>query len=62
MNANLVEQNILVHADIHELDSIFVEEKDEANNEPVIKGVGEIEIVAMPAAIANAVCYATVKE
>jgi len=61
MNANLAEYHIPVHADIHELDAFFVEEKDDVINELGIKGVGEIGIIAMPAAIANAVYHATGK-
>ena len=59
MNANLGEYHIPVHADINELDVIFVDEKDDVINELGIKGVGEIALVAMPAAIANAVYHAT---
>jgi xanthine dehydrogenase YagR molybdenum-binding subunit len=61
MNTNLSEYHIPVHADIHELDVIFVEEKDEIINELGSKGVGEIGLVAMPSAIANAVYHATGK-
>ncbi len=61
MNSNLAEYHIPVHADIHELDVIFADEKDDIINELGIKGVGEIGIVAMPAAIANAIFHATGK-
>jgi xanthine dehydrogenase YagR molybdenum-binding subunit len=61
MNTNLGEYHIPVHADIHELDVIFVEEKDEIVNELGSKGVGEIGLVAMPPAIANAIFHATGK-
>ncbi|MGV3599797.1 MAG: xanthine dehydrogenase family protein molybdopterin-binding subunit [Dyadobacter fermentans] len=59
MNSNLGEYHIPVHADINELDVIFADEKDELINELGVKGVGEIGLVAMPAAIANAVFHAT---
>ena len=59
MNANLGEYHIPVHADVPELEVIFVEEKDDLINELGIKGVGEIGLVAVPAAIANAVFHAT---
>jgi xanthine dehydrogenase YagR molybdenum-binding subunit len=59
MNTNLAEYHIPVHADINELDVIFADEKDELINELGVKGVGEIGLVAMPAAIANAVFHAT---
>jgi len=61
MNANLGEYHIPVHADVPELEVIFVEEKDDLINELGIKGVGEIGLVAVPAAIANAVFHATGK-
>ena len=61
MNSNLSEYHIPVHADINELDVIFVDEKDEVINELGTKGVGEIGLVAMPAAVANAVFHATGK-
>jgi xanthine dehydrogenase YagR molybdenum-binding subunit len=61
MNANLSEYHIPVHADIHELDVIFVEEKDEIINELGSKGIGEIGLVALPPAIANAIYHATGK-
>jgi xanthine dehydrogenase YagR molybdenum-binding subunit len=61
MNANLGEYHIPVHADINDLDVIFADEKDELINELGIKGVGEIGLVAMPAAIANAIYHATGK-
>ncbi len=61
MNPNLAEYHIPVHADIHELDVIFADEKDDVINELGVKGVGEIGLVAMPAAIANAVYHATGK-
>ncbi len=59
MNSNLGEYHIPVHADINELDVIFADEKDDLINELGVKGVGEIGLVAMPAAIANAVFHAT---
>jgi xanthine dehydrogenase YagR molybdenum-binding subunit len=61
MNANLGEYHIPVHADIHDLEVIFADEKDDVINELGVKGVGEIGLIAMPAAIANAVFHATGK-
>lgn len=61
MNSNLGEYHIPVHADIHELDVIFVNEQDDLINELGIKGVGEIGLVAIPSAIANAIYHATGK-
>ncbi|REA64013.1 xanthine dehydrogenase family protein molybdopterin-binding subunit [Dyadobacter luteus] len=61
MNQNLGEYHIPVHADIHDLDVIFVEENDTIINELGTKGVGEIGLVGMPPAIANAIYHATGK-
>jgi len=61
INANLGEYHIPVHADINQLDVIFAEEKDELINEIGTKGVGEIGLVGMPAAISNAIFNATGK-
>jgi xanthine dehydrogenase YagR molybdenum-binding subunit len=61
MNTNLGEYHIPVHADIHSLDVIFADERDNLINELGVKGIGEIGLVAMPAAIANAVFHATGK-
>ncbi|GAB3768098.1 xanthine dehydrogenase family protein molybdopterin-binding subunit [Spirosoma horti] len=59
MNHNLSEYHVAVNADIHDLDVIFVEEHDDIVNPLGVKGLGEIGIVGMPAAIANAVFHAT---
>ncbi|MFC6101636.1 xanthine dehydrogenase family protein molybdopterin-binding subunit [Olivibacter domesticus] len=61
INANLAEYHIPTHADVHQLEVIFADEKDDLINELGIKGVGEIGLVAMPAAIANAIFHATGK-
>lgn len=61
INTNLAEYHIPVHADINELEVIFAEENDELINELGVKGVGEIGLVAVPAAIANAIFHATGK-
>ncbi|WP_454802832.1 xanthine dehydrogenase family protein molybdopterin-binding subunit [Mucilaginibacter phyllosphaerae] len=61
MNQNLAEYHIPVHADINELDVLFIKEHDEVINELGIKGVGEIGLVAMTPAIANAIYHATGK-
>ncbi|RZK17087.1 MAG: xanthine dehydrogenase family protein molybdopterin-binding subunit [Pedobacter sp.] len=61
INTNLGEYHIPVHADINDLEVIFAEENDELINELGVKGVGEIGLVAVPAAIANAIFHATGK-
>ena len=60
MNHNLGEYHVPVHADIHDIEVIFVDEEDKAN--PMgVKGLGEIGIVGTAAAVANAVFHATGK-
>ncbi|GAB3794597.1 xanthine dehydrogenase family protein molybdopterin-binding subunit [Spirosoma humi] len=59
MNHSLSEYHVAVNADIHDLDVIFVEEHDDIVNPLGVKGLGEIGIVGMPAAVANAVFHAT---
>ena len=60
MNANIAEYHVPVHADIHDIKVIFVDEEDDSN--PLgIKGLGEIGIVGVAAAVANAVYHATGK-
>ena len=61
MNANIAEYHVPVNADIHGIDVIFVDEPDERINRLGVKGLGEIGIVGVPAAIANAVYHATGK-
>lgn len=61
MNANIAEYHVPVNADVHDIEVIFVEEQDEIVNPLGIKGVGEIGIVGVPAAIANAIYHATGK-
>ncbi|XSC43631.1 xanthine dehydrogenase family protein molybdopterin-binding subunit [Bradyrhizobium sp. RDT10] len=61
MNANIAEYHVPVNADIHDIKVIFVEEPDEIVNPLGIKGLGEIGIVGVAAAIANAVYHATGK-
>jgi xanthine dehydrogenase YagR molybdenum-binding subunit len=61
MTHNLADYHVPVNADIHAIDVIFVEEKDDEINPLGVKGVGEIGIVGTAAAIANAVYHATGK-
>ena len=61
MNANIAEYHVPVNADVHDIEVIFVEEPDDVINPLGIKGVGEIGIVGVAAAIANAVFHATGK-
>jgi xanthine dehydrogenase YagR molybdenum-binding subunit len=61
MNANIAEYHVPVNADVHDIEVIFVDEPDAIVNPLGIKGVGEIGIVGVAAAVANAVYHATGK-
>jgi xanthine dehydrogenase YagR molybdenum-binding subunit len=61
MTHNLADYHVPAHADVHAIDVIFVEEKDDEINPLGVKGVGEIGIVGTAAAIANAIYHATGK-
>jgi xanthine dehydrogenase YagR molybdenum-binding subunit len=58
VNADIAEYHVPVNADVQNIKVIFVDEQDDSN--PLgIKGVGEVGIVGVAAAIANAVYHAT---
>ncbi len=59
VNDNIAEYLIPVNADVRTIDVIVVPEQDEAVNPLGMKGIGEIGVVGMNAAIANAVYHAT---
>ena len=61
MNHSLAEYHIPVNADIHDIEVIFVEENDDVVNALGSKGVGEIGIVGVASAVANAIYHATGK-
>jgi xanthine dehydrogenase YagR molybdenum-binding subunit len=61
MNADIAEYHVPVNADVHDIDVIFVDERDDIVNPLGVKGVGEIGIVGTAAAIANAIHHATGK-
>jgi xanthine dehydrogenase YagR molybdenum-binding subunit len=61
MNANIAEYHVPVNADVHDIKVIFVDEQDDIVNPLGVKGLGEIGIVGVPAAIANAIYHATGK-
>jgi xanthine dehydrogenase YagR molybdenum-binding subunit len=61
MNANIAEYHVPVNADVHDIEVIFVDEPDAIINPLGIKGLGEIGIIGVAAAIANAVYHATGK-
>jgi xanthine dehydrogenase YagR molybdenum-binding subunit len=61
VNANLADYHVPVNADIGNIDITMVDEHDPYINELGAKGVGEIGITGVAAAIANAVYHATGK-
>jgi xanthine dehydrogenase YagR molybdenum-binding subunit len=61
MNANIAEYHVPVNAEVQDIEVIFVDEPDDMVNPLGIKGVGEIGIVGVAAAIANAIYHATGK-
>ncbi len=61
MNADIAEYHVPVNADVYDIQVIFVDEPDAIINPLGIKGVGEIGIVGVAAAIANAIYHATGK-
>ncbi|MFT8952153.1 MAG: xanthine dehydrogenase family protein molybdopterin-binding subunit [Gluconobacter sp.] len=59
MNHNFSEYHIPAHADIPDMDVLFVEENDPEVSPLGVKGVGEIGMCGTAAAIANAIFHAT---
>ena len=59
VNDNLADYLIPVNADVPDLQIIMVRERDDQVNPAGIKGIGEVGIVGMNAAVANAVFHAT---
>lgn len=61
MNHNFAEYHVAVNADIRDIDVIFVDEDDRIVSRLGAKGVGEIGIVGVSAAVCNAIFHATGK-
>lgn len=61
INNNLADYHVPVHADIPNIEVVFVNKKDPYTNPMGSKGLGEIALVGMAPAIANAVFNATGK-
>jgi xanthine dehydrogenase YagR molybdenum-binding subunit len=61
MTHNLADYHVPVNADVGNIEVMFVEERDKVVNPLGAKGLGEIGIVGVAAAIANAVFHATGK-
>jgi xanthine dehydrogenase YagR molybdenum-binding subunit len=60
-NASLADYHIPVNADIPEMTVEFIDEHDPHINAMGVKGIGEISMVGVSAAVANAVFHATGK-
>lgn len=61
MNHNLAEYHVPAHADIEDIEVIFVEEDDDKASPIGVKGLGEIGLVGVAAAVSNAIFHATGK-
>ncbi len=61
VTSDLASYHVPSNADVHEVETTFVEEEDRIVNELGVKGMGELGMVGIPAAIANAVFHATGK-
>lgn len=61
MNHNFAEYHIPAHADVEDIEVIFVDEHDDKVSPLGVKGLGEIGIVGTAAAVANAIFHATGK-
>ncbi|MBB6558824.1 xanthine dehydrogenase YagR molybdenum-binding subunit [Acidovorax soli] len=59
MNHSFAEYHIPVQADVHDIDVLFVDEDDRIVSRLGAKGVGEIGMVGVAAAISNAIFHAT---
>jgi xanthine dehydrogenase YagR molybdenum-binding subunit len=59
VNANLSDYLLPVHADVPKIDAILLEGDDRIFNPVGAKGIGELPMVGVAAAVANAVYHAT---
>jgi xanthine dehydrogenase YagR molybdenum-binding subunit len=59
MNHNFSEYHVSVNADVHDIDVLFVDEDDRIVSRLGAKGVGEIGLVGVSAAVCNAIYHAT---
>ena len=59
MNHNFAEYHIPANADVGDIEVIFVEEPDRQVSALGVKGLGEIGLVGVAAAVANAIFHAT---
>ena len=60
-NANMAEYLVPVHADVPDITVLQIPEKDSVFNPLGVKGIGELPMVGVAAAVANAIYHATGK-
>jgi len=61
LNADIAEYVIPVNADIGQIDVFFVDKPDTTFNRSGVKGLGEVSMTGVAAALANAIYHATGK-
>jgi xanthine dehydrogenase YagR molybdenum-binding subunit len=61
INGNFADYHVPVHADVPQIEAIFIDKPDPVLNPMGTKGIGEISIIGFAPAIANAVYNATGK-
>jgi xanthine dehydrogenase YagR molybdenum-binding subunit len=61
VNGNFADYHVPVNADIHQMEAIFIDKPDPIINPIGTKGIGEISLIGVAAAVANAVYNATGK-
>lgn len=61
VNGNFADYHVPVNADIHQIEAIFIDKPDAYINPIGTKGIGEISLIGVAAAVTNAVYNATGK-
>jgi xanthine dehydrogenase YagR molybdenum-binding subunit len=61
VNSNFGDYHLATHADVPQVEVVFIDKKDPVTNPMGSKGIGEVAIVGFAAAVANAVFNATGK-
>lgn len=61
VNSNLGNYHVATNADVPQIEVIFIDKKDPVTNPMGSKGIGEVSIVGVAAAVANAIFNATGK-
>jgi xanthine dehydrogenase YagR molybdenum-binding subunit len=59
VNANLGDYHVATNADVPKVEVIFIDKKDPVTNPMGTKGIGEVGIVGVAAAVTNAIFNAT---